>query len=80
MYYVYILLSARDGGIYIGKTNSIERRLKEHNLGKVSSTKSRIPLKVVKIFSYKTEQEALEFEKEYKKGFRREQLKRQLGL
>jgi len=44
MYYVYILKSELDGGYYYGSTSDLDRRVKEHNAGKVRSTKSRRPL------------------------------------
>ena len=34
MYYVYILRSSKDGSIYIGYTENLGRRLKEHVAGK----------------------------------------------
>ncbi|MEI8249097.1 MAG: GIY-YIG nuclease family protein [Candidatus Taylorbacteria bacterium] len=80
MFYVYILQSKKDGNLYIGRTNNVERRVGEHNIGKVSSTKSRRPLVLRKIFSVATELDSVNLEKELKKGFRREELKRELGL
>lgn len=47
MYYVYALLSLNDRKFYIGFTRDLKRRLKEHNLGKNISTKSRLPLKLL---------------------------------
>lgn len=38
MYYVYFIL-LNNGTIYKGSTNSLSRRLKEHSLGKVKTTK-----------------------------------------
>jgi hypothetical protein len=43
MYFVYILKSKKDNNLYIGSTNNIKKRMKEHNGGKVFSTKPRIP-------------------------------------
>ncbi|OGD63135.1 hypothetical protein A2215_01570 [Candidatus Berkelbacteria bacterium RIFOXYA2_FULL_43_10] len=43
---VYVLLSLLDGNRYIGSTNNIIRRIKEHSNGKVISTKRRRPLKL----------------------------------
>ena len=75
MFYVYFLQSKKDNGLYIGKTNNIERRLQEHNSGQVSSTKSRKPLVLLDYRTCKTEEDALQVEKEYKKGYKREELK-----
>ncbi len=34
MWYVYILTSERDGKLYVGSTNDLKRRLKEHEQGR----------------------------------------------
>jgi putative endonuclease len=80
MFYVYILKSLPDGNLYIGRTNDLERRLLEHNNGRVSSTKSRKPLVLLKALEVETEIESVLLEKEYKKGYKREELKREFGL
>ena len=46
-YYVYVLKSGLDGKFYTGFTTDLNNRLAEHNNGKVSSTKKRIPLEIV---------------------------------
>ena len=46
-YFVYILQSDRDGRLYIGSTDDVERRLTEHNKGQTRSLKSRRPLKLI---------------------------------
>jgi len=46
-YYVYVLISERDGKFYIGYTDDLKKRLNDHNKGKVPSTKNRTPLKLV---------------------------------
>ncbi len=45
---VYILQSQKNR-YYVGSTDNIARRLSEHNLGKVASTKNLIPWKI-KVF------------------------------
>ncbi|MEK7094137.1 MAG: GIY-YIG nuclease family protein [Patescibacteria group bacterium] len=77
MFYVYILKSLKDNGFYIGQSRNLERRLKEHNNGFVSSTKNRRPLVLVKTMFAESCEEALILEKEYKKGYKREELKRE---
>lgn len=42
-HYVYVLLSQKDNDLYIGYTNNLERRLKQHNAKENFSTKSRTP-------------------------------------
>lgn len=43
-FFVYILLSLKDKKLYVGQTDNLERRVEEHNSGKVCSTKNRKPL------------------------------------
>ena len=58
MYYVYILKSNRDNKLYIGYTTDLRKRLKEHNQGKVASTKSRRLLELVFYEAYKDSKDA----------------------
>jgi len=44
---VYLLKSFRDGKNYLGSTKDLRKRLKEHNSGKVRSTKHRRPFVLV---------------------------------
>ncbi|MEK7649931.1 MAG: GIY-YIG nuclease family protein [Patescibacteria group bacterium] len=46
MYYIYILLSEKDGRTYVGYTSDLKERLKSHNEGRVTATKHRRPLKI----------------------------------
>ena len=80
MFYVYILKSLKDENLYIGRTNNIERRFSEHNGGHVSSTRSRRPFVLLKAIEVNTEMESVVLEKEYKKGYKREELKKEFGL
>lgn len=43
----------------MGQTDNIEKRLKEHFLGKVLSTKNRRPLRVIGYKVYKTRSESM---------------------
>jgi putative endonuclease len=47
MYKVYILKSLIYNRYYIGHTADLEKRLTQHNLGKVRSTKTYKPWKIV---------------------------------
>lgn len=58
MFYVYILRSKQDHDLYIGSTNDLRRRFKEHNEGKVYSTKLRIPFELIYYEAYKAEKDA----------------------
>jgi len=46
-YYVYILQSEVDNCFYTGYTIDLNKRLSEHNSGKVKSTENRRPMKLV---------------------------------
>ncbi len=72
----YVLL-CDDGSLYKGKTNDINRRLKEHLDGNgARHTKLHKPVKLVYIEYFDTEKEALEKEKYLKSGGGREWLKK----
>jgi len=47
MYFVYIIKSLKTERYYIGSTNNLERRIYEHNIGKMRSTKAYIPYTLV---------------------------------
>ena len=66
MYFVYILLSEKDNKRYIGFTDDIDRRLIEHNTGKVKSTKNRRPLKLIYLEQFENKSVAMKREKEIK--------------
>ncbi len=66
MYTVYILLSEKDNKRYIGFTDNLERRILEHNSGKVKSTKNRRPLKIIYTEVYEFKTDAMKREKEIK--------------
>ena len=74
-YYVYILKSLKDDGLYIGQTININRRINEHKNGKVQSTKARRPLKLLSYKILDSRKEAVNYEKNLKKGCNREKLK-----
>ena len=66
MYYLYILKSQKDKKSYIGTTENIEKRLKNHNAGRVKSTKHRRPFVVIHTERFKTLSEARKKEWFYK--------------
>jgi len=66
MYYVYILKSLKDRNQYIGSTNDLKKQVKEHNDGKVKSTKPRRPFVLVYYEAYKAEYDARKREKNLK--------------
>lgn len=66
MYYVYIIKSRKNSQLYIGSTNNIEKRFKEHNGGKVASTKRYRPWILVYLEGYFSEADARHREKSLK--------------
>jgi len=71
MYFVYILKSLVKKSYYIGHSSDIGNRLKQHNSGKVKSTKANKPWKVVYTEILETKSEAYKREmkiKSYKGG------------
>ena len=62
MYSVYILFSQKLNRYYVGYTNSVERRLTEHNRKKGKYTDAGIPWKLVYLEKYELKIEAMERE------------------
>jgi putative endonuclease len=58
MFYVYVLKSSKDEELYIGSTNDLKRRLKEHQNGESFSTKLRRPFELIYYEAYKIEKDA----------------------
>ena len=75
MYYTYVLKSEKDDKLYIGYTHDLRERIKEHNSGKVSSTRYRQPLTLVYYEACLSEDKAVKREKYFKTGFGRRFLK-----
>ena len=73
---VYVLRSLRDGKRYIGMTENIQRRLNEHNTGKVCSTKSRVPFVLLHHEEFKTRREVHRREEYFKTAVGRKYLDR----
>lgn len=67
MWYTYILKSGKGRWYYVGSTNDVERRLDEHNNGKVRSTKFYQPFTIVFKKEFVREAEAREYERRIKK-------------
>lgn len=68
MYFVY-LLRCKDNSLYCGQTNNVEKRIKDHNDSKNSSTKytrGRRPVRLVYLEKAKTIADALRREREIK--------------
>jgi len=81
MHYLYILQSIKDNGFYIGITENIEKRLKDHNYGKTKSTKNRRPFRLIYSEQFNNRLEARTREIELKTNYsKRKELYTKLGL
>lgn len=78
MYYVYVIKSKVDSRLYKGITNNLERRIKEHHIGKNKSTKAYRPWELVLVEEHPTRIEARAREKFFKSGQGRDYLKKKL--
>ncbi len=59
MNYTYIL-RCKDGSLYTGWTNNLEKRVQDHNAGKGAKyTKSRRPVELVYYETFDTKEEAM---------------------
>ncbi len=73
---VYILYSKKADRYYIGQTSELENRLRRHNRGGSSYTKSGTPWKLVYREKFETRSEAMKREKKLKNAKNLEYIKR----
>jgi putative endonuclease len=78
MYYVYVIQSKKDNQFYTGFTRDLENRIREHNEGRVSSTKERGPFELIYYEACLNEQDTLAREKYLKSGMGKRYLKNRL--
>ena len=78
MFYVYLLLSEKDGQFYTGSTKDLKRRINDHKTGKVKSTMDRRPLKLVYYEACINETDARNRERYLKSGMGKKYLKNRL--
>jgi putative endonuclease len=75
MYFVYVIQSEKDGSTYIGYTEDLVRRIKEHNQGKTKSIKHKIPYKLIHTEEFDSKTEARKRELKLKSSsFEKEKL------
>lgn len=71
MFYTYVLKSEKDNLHYIGYSEDLRKRVREHNHGLVQATKNRLPVKLIYYEACLNKQKALQSEKYLKTGFGR---------
>lgn len=74
--FIYILRSEKNGRYYIGSTNDVERRFKEHVDGKVKATRDIRPVFLVFQQEYETLRKARQVEQKLKSFKRKDIIKR----
>jgi putative endonuclease len=80
MFYVYVIQSESDAGLYIGMSGDLRRRFMEHQNGESRSTKGRRPWKIIYYETYVDEQDAVGRERFLKSGGGRKFLDKQLRV
>jgi putative endonuclease len=66
MFFAYILQSEKTKRYYVGSTDNLGNRLKEHNSGETVSSRRGIPWKIVHTEQFRTRSEAIRKEKQIK--------------
>ena len=80
MNFVYIIKSLIVLRYYIGSTENVDRRLSDHNSGKVKSTKAYKPWEIVYLERFDIKSYALKREKQIKSYKSGNAFKKLLGL
>ena len=78
MWYTYIIKSKKDGLWYTGITDDLRKRLSDHNVGKVPSTKNRRSFDLIYYEACVNQQDAAAREKYLKSGMGKRYLKNRL--
>jgi len=73
--FVYVLRSLQDGTFYVGATDNINERIKQHNRGESLSTKKKTPWELMRVEKYDSKTLALKRERFLKTGKGREALR-----
>ena len=78
MYHVYVLRSEKTGRRYVGSSQDIEKRMRQHNSGQSLATRHGVPWKLIHCEKFTNRAEAVRQERFYKTGKGRDLLD-QLG-
>lgn len=80
-YYVYVIQAEQTGRLYVGMSSNVVKRIREHNLGRVFSTKGYLPWKLVHMEECGTNRaDARKREKYLKSGVGKEFLKENIPV
>jgi putative endonuclease len=79
VFYVYVLQSKADGGLYIGFTRNLKLRIGQHQAREAFATSFRGPWKLIYYEAYLDEEDALGREHFLKSGSGRRFLDKQLA-
>jgi putative endonuclease len=79
-YFSYVLKSQKNGILYKGSTQDIEKRINTHNSGKVKFSSKYIPWELVLVEEFQTRTEAINREKWYKTGVGRNWILNQIKI
>ncbi len=66
MYFVYVLRSKATGRFYVGSSQDVANRFREHNAGETTATKNGRPWELVHTEAFTTRSEAVRREREIK--------------
>lgn len=73
-YYIYVLYSFKDHGLYIGYSTDLKKRLIQHSKNQVTATKFRTPFKLIHYEYFVNKEDAKAREEFLKSGHGRKQL------
>ena len=75
MFYVYVLQGKYSNKIYTGLSGNVNRRLRDHNSGRVRTTKKDKPYEIIYVKEFENRIDARKHEKYLKSGFGRKYLR-----
>jgi putative endonuclease len=78
MFFVYVLRSLKDSQFYVGYTDNLQKRITNHNAGKVFSTRFRVPLELIYYEASREKSDALRREKYLKSSYGKRYIKNRL--
>lgn len=78
-FYTYVLRSIKDQKLYYGFTENLNLRIEQHNNGKVTSTKHRIPLELIYFEACLSKDDALRREKYFKTYYGNMFIRKRIG-